>query len=206
MKYAFVFLSGLLLVGCAATDLSDLSSSRKSAPKVAVTKPFSANPATVALAVQLEHSYAGAQVQVFRVGNEIKVTYPADELFGVGGVELLPSALVLLDPFINAVKIYPEAKLRVDSFTDNSGIRANNVARSEDRAQNVARYLVENGLPAGKMTLKGYGSDYYIADNETPEGRAQNRRVVLTISPPYTIPSPQKAESVSNSPSLQPEV
>ena len=191
MKIAMVILSGLLLVGCATSNLSDLSSSPSSTSSVVAIKPFVGNPNAFALDTQLQQEYAGSQVQVLRVGNEIKVTYPADMLFGVGGVELLGGSEATLDAFIKAAKEYPQAKLRVDSLTDSSGIQANNITRSEDRAQNVARYLANNGLSVENMTLKGYGSAYYVASNETPEGRAQNRRLVITISniplPPPTV-------------------
>ena len=204
MKVAIVCLSSLLLlVGCAASDLSDLPSSSRSAPAVVAIKPFVGNPNVFALNTQLQQNYAGSQVQVLRVGNEVKVTYPADLLFGVGGVELMSGSQDLLDPFINQAKAYPQAKLRVDSFTDNSGIQANNITRSEDRAQNVARYLVDNGLSAENMTLKGYGSDYYVASNETTEGRAQNRRIVITISPPFPLLH-QETETINKAPLPQP--
>ena len=190
MKVAIVCLSGLLLVGCAGSDLSDLNSSQSSAPTVVAIKPFVGNPNIFALNTQLQQDYAGSQVQVLSVGNEIKVTYSADMLFGVGGVELLSGTETTLDTFIKAAKEYPQAKLRVDSLTDSSGIQANNITRSEDRAQNVARYFADNGLSVENMTLKGYGSAYYVASNETPEGRAQNRRIVITIS---NVPLPLPA-------------
>lgn len=192
MKAAIISLSGLLvLAGCATSDLSDLSSSPHSAPAVTVVKPFVLNPNVSVLQAELQQAYAGTQIQVLRVGNEVKVTYPADLLFGVGGVDLASGSEDSLDPFIKAAKVYPEVSLRVDSFTDNSGILANNITRSQDRAQNIVRYLMDNGLPADKMTFKGYGSDFYVASNETPEGRAQNRRIVLTIS---NVPLPQPAK------------
>lgn len=188
MRCSIVFLGSLLLAGCATSDFSGLSSSRSTAPAVVAVKPFVGNANVYALDEQLQKAYAGSHVQVLRVGNEIKVTYPADLLFGVGGVELLSASQDTLVPFVNAAKTYPQAKVRVDSFTDSSGIQANNVTRSEDRAQNVARYLVSNGLSAENMTLKGYGGAYYVASNDMPEGRAQNRRIVITIG---NIPLPQ---------------
>lgn len=182
MKVAIVLLSSLFLFGCATPDLSDLKSSQGSAPNVIAIKPFVSNANVAALNTQLQQDYSGSQVQVLRVGNEVKVIYPVDLLFGVGGADLLSDSQATLDAFVDAAKVYPEAKLRIDSFTDSSGIQANNIARSEERAQNVARYLVDHGLSAQNMTLKGYGSGYYVASNETPEGRVQNRQIVLSIS------------------------
>ncbi len=193
MKYAIIFLSGFLLAGCASNSKDMFSSPEISAaPAIGATRPFVANTNALALNTKLQQAYSSSenQVQVLRIGNEIKVTYPDDLLFGVGGVDLLSDSQGYLDVFVAAAKEYPEAKLRVDSFTDNSGIQANNIIRSQQRAENVARYLVDNGLPIGKMSLKGYGSDYPVASNETPEGRAENRRVVITIKVPAPVPNP----------------
>lgn len=199
MKYAIIFLSSFLLAGCAASDFSDTASSRgvNKAPLMNVTKPFVANAQVMALNAQLQQAYSNHEAQVLRVGNEIKVTYPSDVLFGVGGEALLPSSQAVLDPLIAAVKAYPRATVRMDGFTDNSGSQESNVTHSEGRAQSVARYLIGDGLAADKMSLKGYGSDDPVASNDTPEGRAQNRRIVITIKVPEPVvvptPAPQAA-------------
>ena len=193
MKYAIIFLSGFLLVGCASSSKDMFSSKEASAaPAIGTTRPFVPHSNTLALNTQLQQAYSSSegQIQVLRLGNEIKVTYPDDLLFGVGGVDLLSGSQSYLGAFITAAKAYPEAKLRVDSFTDNSGIQANNVTRSQQRAENVARYLADNGLSTKNISLKGYGSDYPIASNEMFEGRATNRRIVITIKVPAPVPAP----------------
>ena len=192
MKYLVIFLSSFILAGCATSGFNDVSSGNGAyaTPANNITKPFVANANITALNAQLQRDYAGSQVQVLKVGNEIKVTYPSDFLFGVGGEALLPSSQASLDPLISAVKLYPLATVRIDCFTDKSGSPEQNVAHSEERAQSVARYLISGGLAAGKMSLKGYGSDFAVAKNDTVEGRAKNRRLVLTIKVPALVPTP----------------
>jgi len=73
----------------------------------------------------------------------------------------------------------PEMKIEIAGHTDITGSRAFNVRLSEDRAKSVVNYLVARGIAADRLSSKGYGCDYPIADNETPEGRAKNRRVEI---------------------------
>lgn len=192
MKPAVAVLSVFLLAGCATSSVIDASNaSTPGGASVAVSKPFVANANTLALDSQLKTAYAGSQVQVLRVGNELKITYPSDVLFGVGGEAVLPEVQASLAPIVDVFKVYPHAKLRVDSFTDKSGSPEKNTVRAENRAQSVADYLISSGVPAASATLKGYGSNYPVMSNDTADGRAMNRRVVITIS---RIPAPQGAK------------
>jgi OOP family OmpA-OmpF porin len=68
----------------------------------------------------------------------------------------------------------------VVGHTDSTGSEAYNQRLSERRAQSVASYLEGKGIAVGRLTATGAGESQPIADNGTREGRAQNRRVVLT--------------------------
>ena len=76
----------------------------------------------------------------------------------------------------------PDTDIQVYGFTDNTGSMAANEKVSNGRAQSVQNYLVSNGVAANRLTAKGLPMDYYIADNATAEGRAQNRRVEIYIT------------------------
>lgn len=69
----------------------------------------------------------------------------------------------------------------VEGHTDNVGAPRYNTALSLRRAESVAQYLVMNGWPAEAVERKAHGSSKPVADNSTAAGRAQNRRVVLTV-------------------------
>ena len=86
----------------------------------------------------------------------------------------------VLDYAVATLKKYPEMVIEVAGHTDNRGSKKHNQLLSEHRAATVLDYLKEHGI-ANRMTAKGYGEDDPIADNSTPEGRQQNRRVGLRI-------------------------
>jgi OOP family OmpA-OmpF porin len=73
----------------------------------------------------------------------------------------------------------PSATGVVEGHTDSQGADAFNMALSQRRADAVMKYLVDHGVPAGRLSAKGYGETQPVADNGTADGRAQNRRVVL---------------------------
>ncbi len=80
------------------------------------------------------------------------------------------------------VKKYPSAKIRVDGYSDSVGTDAYNMKLSERRATAVRNYLIkEAGVDSSKITAVGRGDADPVADNKTPEGRAMNRRVVISI-------------------------
>ncbi|WP_397363998.1 OmpA family protein [Olleya sp. R77988] len=74
------------------------------------------------------------------------------------------------------------ASLNVTGYTDNTGSRATNVRLGQERADFAKNYLVENGIAASKINSASKGPDSPIADNATEEGKAKNRRVVVTIN------------------------
>jgi outer membrane protein OmpA-like peptidoglycan-associated protein len=77
---------------------------------------------------------------------------------------------------------YPGLTLEVEGFTDNTGTEPINQKLSEQRAQAVRDYLISQGIPASRVTSKGFGETMPVASNDTPEGRQQNRRVELVVS------------------------
>lgn len=74
------------------------------------------------------------------------------------------------------------AHVAVSGYTDNTGNDGINVPLSNSRAKSVADFLVAHGVPADSVTSKGFGSADPVASNATPDGRAQNRRVAITVS------------------------
>jgi OOP family OmpA-OmpF porin len=86
-----------------------------------------------------------------------------------------------LDEVVATLLRYPEQRVEVAGYTDNRGSRAYNEKLSQRRAKAVRSYLVEHGVAAGRLTARGYGPENPVADNETAEGRALNRRVELHL-------------------------
>ena len=78
---------------------------------------------------------------------------------------------------------YPNSTIQVVGHTDNAGTAAYNQDLSQRRAFAVSQVLQGNGVPGGRISAFGRGEDQPIASNLTPDGRAQNRRVEITIRP-----------------------
>ncbi len=102
--------------------------------------------------------------------------------FKTGSSEITEESLVQLKNLVAIAKAYPTAQFKVGGYTDNTGNAAANVALSQKRADAVAAKVV--ALGAAKTAIvgaKGYGPEWPVADNATPEGRAQNRRVSVNV-------------------------
>ena len=98
----------------------------------------------------------------------------SDVLFATDSSELTPQGGSLLD---RLAPCWRGGRFEVEGHTDASGTDAVNQPLSERRAAAVEDHLVARGIEAWALTPRGYGSSRPVADNATPEGRAQNRRV-----------------------------
>ncbi len=104
--------------------------------------------------------------------------------FAVGSAELKPGQEVLLDKVADAIRLFPGARVRVEGNTDDTGSRQANLRLSRRRAETVAGLLEARlGLAADSIAREGYGPDRPIALNDSPEGRARNRRIDVMLSP-----------------------
>ncbi|MCI0330756.1 MAG: OmpA family protein [candidate division Zixibacteria bacterium] len=99
--------------------------------------------------------------------------------FQTGKAVLLDASKTVLDEVAISLMAHPEVKVEVGGHTDATGSDAHNLNLSEQRATAVRNYLVEKGVKAENLFVKGYGETTPIADNKTVSGRAQNRRVEL---------------------------
>jgi outer membrane protein OmpA-like peptidoglycan-associated protein len=91
-------------------------------------------------------------------------------------------SMPLLDQVARVVQELPsELRVRVDGYSDNEGVEAYNIDLSYRRARAVVEYLVGRGVPRARLDYRGYGPRNPVAPNDSPEGRALNRRVEFTI-------------------------
>lgn len=104
-------------------------------------------------------------------------------LFDTGKSEVRPESTPTLKQIAAALKEHPELKVEIQGHTDNVGKPDANLQLSQARAEAVKVALTkEYGVGEGQLTAKGYGDSKPSADNKTPEGRANNRRVELVKS------------------------
>ncbi len=99
--------------------------------------------------------------------------------FASGSAVLTEAAKVVLDKVAGQLVGAPAVNVEVQGHTDNTGSAATNTRISGLRAESVRSYLMGKGVEAGRLTARGYGPSQPVADNGTPVGRAQNRRVEL---------------------------
>ena len=112
----------------------------------------------------------------------VVITLDGQVLFVTGKAELLPIARDRLNQVAQSLKELDDDKLvSIDGFTDSRGADDMNMKLSQDRANAVKDYLVSQGVKAEKIRATGRGEANPIASNETPEGRANNRRVEIVI-------------------------
>jgi outer membrane protein OmpA-like peptidoglycan-associated protein len=102
-------------------------------------------------------------------------------LFTSGKSELLPGAQNSLGQIAEALTQQSNSRVVVEGHTDSRGGDESNLALSRSRAASVGSFLISRGLPADRVTTNGLGSSRPVADNSTPEGRANNRRVEIII-------------------------
>jgi len=102
--------------------------------------------------------------------------------FASGSAWLNPKYDPLLDKLAGVIAKFPQAPVRVEGHTDDSGARAGNLRLSESRARAVAGALAEKlERPAEAFVVVGLGPDHPVAANSTPAGRARNRRIEVWI-------------------------
>jgi outer membrane protein OmpA-like peptidoglycan-associated protein len=106
----------------------------------------------------------------------------SDVLFDFNKYTLKPEARERLAKVSGILLAHPGLKLQVEGYTDNIGSDEYNQKLSEQRADGVRDYLVQQSVKDGDVTASGYGKSDPIADNSTSAGRAQNRRVQLVVS------------------------
>ncbi|MDE6286296.1 MAG: OmpA family protein [Muribaculaceae bacterium] len=123
----------------------------------------------------------------------IKVTFDGGILFPTNGTTLSPQAQADLSRFVVNLKNNPGTDVQVYGFTDNTGTLAANERVSTGRADAVLRYLVDSGISPTRVRAQGIPMADYVASNDTPAGRAQNRRVEI-----YITASPEMVQQAQN--------
>ena len=135
---------------------------------------------------------AADKAQVGRLQNAIKFTVNSDLLFRPGSWEMSPKGQELIAKLTPQLAPYQQTKLVVLGYTDNApvgqalqrqGITSNAVL-SQKRAEAVMQYLISQGVKPDMIAARGLGEAQPIASNATAQGRAQNRRVEVTLAGP----------------------
>ena len=125
----------------------------------------------------------GSNATVVNTGSEIVVTMPQDILFATDSSSVRPDLQANLRAVAQNINSYPTSAVIIRGHTDSTGSDAYNQQLSMRRADAVAGVLIGAGVPASRVQAIGMGESSPVASNESASGRAQNRRVEITIRP-----------------------
>ncbi len=143
---------------------------------------------------RLSSEIGAQQVHITRLQGAIKVAVNSELLFPSGGSQMPPAAAQTIAKMAPILAPFQQTTIIVTGYTDNIPIGPelrqqgvdNNQQLSLKRAQTVANFLVSQGVNPNLVSARGLGDADPIASNDTPQGRAQNRRVELTLAGPGT--------------------
>ena len=130
-------------------------------------------------AEEIERDLEGAHVE--RVEEGIKITFDSGLMFDIDESSLKPASEANLTNLAAILQKYEDTEILLEGHTDATGSEEHNMELSRNRAQSVADYLGLGGVDEARFVIMGYGELQPIADNETAEGRQQNRRVEVAI-------------------------
>lgn len=132
---------------------------------------------------KLREQLQGTGVSVTRAGDEIILNMPGNITFATSSADINSSFYPVLNSVGLVLKEFDKTVVDVAGHTDSTGSDAINNPLSQRRASSVASYLQAQGVNAQRFLINGYGSSRPVASNDTPAGRAQNRRVEITLAP-----------------------
>lgn len=132
---------------------------------------------------KLRNQLEGTGVSVSRVGDSIVLNMPSNITFDSDKSELKPQFYTTLNSVSAVFKEYKQTLIDVVGHTDSSGTPEYNYDLSRRRAAAVAQYLASQQLDPNRFSVEGHGEKDQIASNATKSGKAQNRRVEITILP-----------------------
>ena len=143
---------------------------------------------------QLQQQVASQTADIERLRGAIKYTVNSDLLFPSGGWEMSDRGKQIIARLASQLVPFQQNKLVVNGYTDNVAISpalerkgiASNQVLSEKRAQSVMEYLISQGVKPDHVSATGFGDADPVASNDTADGRAQNRRVELTLDGPVS--------------------
>lgn len=134
-------------------------------------------------AAELRNDFDDSRIQVIRSGDDLIVRMPEAILFATDSAALNPQLRSDLFVLADSLNKYPRSIVTVTGHTDNTGSAGYNQDLSERRASSVAAVLRSGGVSSSRIRVVGAGENRPIATNQTAAGRAQNRRVDITITP-----------------------
>jgi chemotaxis protein MotB len=181
IKTCAVLFSALMAAGCVSQQKYDAEVSQ-------VGSLTAQNQTYLQLNQQLSTEVKANQVEIQQLQNQLKVRMVNEILFREGGWTLNAMGEATLAKIVPTLSSLQGHQIVVEGFTDNVPIGPElrkhfptNWELSSARADDVLRFLVAKGVPQNLVSAQGFGDSRPVASNNTPEGRAKNRRVEIVI-------------------------
>lgn len=174
--------AALLMAGCVSQQKYD-ASQQKNAELEAQYEQLNQS---------MSSEVASRDMRITRMQNAVKVSLNDQLLFPSGGSEMSDGAKTSIAKVAAIVAPHQKNKISVNGYTDSTPIGPDlakqgittNLILSQKRADNVMQYMISQGVKPDLVSAQGFGEADPVASNDTPDGRAQNRRVELTITSP----------------------
>ncbi len=172
-RATMTFTALLLLAGCVSENKYDALQSRYDQLNQTMSSEISAN-----------------QMQISRLQGAIKVTVNGELLFPSGGWQMPATAQQTIAKMAPILAPMQQTTIVVNGYTDNTPIGpelmregvTSNLILSQKQADNVMQYMISQGVKPSLVSAQGFGDANPVASNDTAAGRAQNRRVELTLA------------------------
>ncbi len=185
-KFATLCVStaALLIVGCVSQQKYEASQQRNAELEAQYQQ----------LNETMGSEIAAHELHIARMQDAIRVSLNDDLLFPSGGSDMSADARTSVAKVAAILAPHQKNKINVNGYTDNTPIGpelakqgiTTNLILSQKRADTVMQFLISQGVKSNLVSAHGFGDADPVASNDTPEGRAQNRRVELTIASPGT--------------------
>ena len=135
---------------------------------------------------EMRQALEGTNVGVRREGDELRMIMPGDVTFATDSSNIASQFYPILNDLASVLNQYPATYVDVIGHADSTGDAGYNQSLSERRAASVSNYLIAQGVMRDRFYVAGMGERSPIASNDTPSGRAQNRRVEILVRPHTT--------------------
>lgn len=180
MLWALPLVGVLGLAGCASS--STVTEQKEAAP---VVRPSASQQLDAQEQRLRQKTQNISGISVIRTADTLQMSMPGAITFANDKATLSSTIRPVLTDVANILREFPDTAIVVEGYTDANGRAAYNLRLSELRAQSVANALVQGGVDIRRLSTKGHGAVDFVASNKTAKGRAQNRRVTMTLVPPH---------------------
>ncbi len=181
-KFPMLWVAGaaLLMAGCVSQQKYDESQQKNAELEQQYNE----------LNQSMSAEVASKDMHITRMQDAIKVSVNSELLFPSGGWEMSADAKTSIAKIAAILAPHQKAKINVNGYTDSTpigpGLKSQgittNLILSQKRADNVMQFMISQGVKSDLVSAHGFGEASPVASNDTAEGKAQNRRVELTIA------------------------